>query len=110
LIILIILDEEQKLRSSSLCSFLQPQLQRIRPGPRPFVTFHKKLIFYSELLARRPTPNLGVHPISPVATSHSIYSQLSFISGGLLLHPQPEDAASRGDKGPTRHGEPHKDL
>jgi hypothetical protein len=29
------------------------------------------------------------------------FSQLPFISGGRLLHPQPEDAPCRGNKGPT---------
>jgi hypothetical protein len=32
-------------------------------------------------------------------TAYSIYSQLPSISGGLLLHPQPEDVPCHGDKG-----------
>jgi hypothetical protein len=40
-------------------------------------------------------------PYRLFATAYLIYSQLS---GGRLLHPQPEDAPCRGDKGPTWHG------
>jgi hypothetical protein len=35
------------------------------------------------------------------ATAYSLYSQLPSISGGRLLHLQPEDATCHGDKGPT---------
>jgi hypothetical protein len=41
-------------------------IQRIHPGLRPFVTFRNKFIFYSELLAQRPTPKLEGHPLSAV--------------------------------------------
>jgi hypothetical protein len=34
-------------------------------------------------------------------TACSIYSQLPSKTGERLLHPQPEDAPCRGDKGPT---------
>jgi hypothetical protein len=34
---------------------------------------------------------------------YSTRSQLPSVSGGRLLQPQPEDAAYRGDKGPTSH-------
>jgi hypothetical protein len=61
-----------------------------------------KLIFYcEELLAPRPTPKLEDHPLSAfrdclfsifIATLHTLR---------ILLHPQPEDAPCRGDKGPT---------
>jgi hypothetical protein len=37
-------------------------------------------------------------------TAYSIYLQLPSISGGHLLHLQPEDAPCHGDKGPTKHG------
>jgi hypothetical protein len=68
----------------------------IRPGPRLLVIFRNKLIFYGEeLLAPRSTPQLEDHPLSAVRDC------LPSISGGRLLHPQPEDAPCRGDKGPT---------
>jgi hypothetical protein len=35
------------------------------------------------------------------ATAYSMYLQLFSISERCLLHPQPEDAPCRGDKGPT---------
>jgi hypothetical protein len=38
------------------------------------------------------------------ATACSVYSQLLSISGGRLLHPQPEDAPCRGDKRHTWYG------
>jgi hypothetical protein len=38
-------------------------------------------------------------------TAYSKYSQLPFVSGGRLLHSQPEDARSLGDKGPISHYE-----
>jgi hypothetical protein len=79
---------------------LRSSIQRIRPGPMLLDIFHNKLIFYcEELLAPRPTPAGG-----PPLFSCSLYSKLRSISGGRLLHPQPEDAPCRGDKGPTLHG------
>jgi hypothetical protein len=42
----------------------------------------------------------GGPPLVVFSTAYSIYSQLPPYSGGLLLHPQPEDAPCRGDKGP----------
>jgi hypothetical protein len=42
-------------------------IQRIRPGPRLLVIFHKNLIFYDEeLLAERPTHQLEDQPLSAV--------------------------------------------
>jgi hypothetical protein len=82
----------------SLGSFIQG----ISPGPRLLVVFRNKLIFYGErLLAPRPTPKLGTTPCRLSATAYSTYSQLPSKTGGNLLHPQPEDAPCRGDKGPT---------
>jgi hypothetical protein len=50
-------------RFRSLKSFIQG----IRPGPRPLLNFRNKIIFYGEgLLAPRPTPKLGDHPLSAV--------------------------------------------
>jgi hypothetical protein len=66
------------------------------------MTFRNRLIFYGEeLLAPRPTPSWRTTPCRLSATAYSIYLQLPSISGGRLLHPQPEDAPCRGDKGPT---------
>jgi hypothetical protein len=77
-------------------------MQGIRPGPRPLLNVRNKLIFYGEeLLAPRQTPKLEDHPCRLSATTYSIYSQLPSITGGRVLHPQPEDAPCRGDKGPT---------
>jgi hypothetical protein len=46
---------------------LRSFIQRIRPGPRLFVIFRNKLIFYGqEFLAPRPTPKLEDHPLSAV--------------------------------------------
>jgi hypothetical protein len=73
----------------------KPQLrpfQRIRPISRPYITFCNKVIFsvricwlHAQLQSWRTTPCV----LS--ATAYSIYSQLHSISGGRLLHPQPED-------------------
>jgi hypothetical protein len=62
-----------------------------------------KLVFYGEeLLAQRP--RWTTTPCQPSVTAYSIYSQLPPISGGHLLHSQPDDTPYRGDKGPTEHG------
>jgi len=37
------------------------------------------------------------------AAAYSIYSQLPYISGGRLLHPQPEDAPYRGHRDPHNY-------
>jgi hypothetical protein len=66
------------------------------------MNFRNRLIFYGEeLLAPRPTPKLEDHPLSAVRDClFNIFAATS-ISGGRLLHPQPEDAPCRGDNGPT---------
>jgi hypothetical protein len=65
------------------------------------MNFRNRLIFYGdELLASRPTPKLEYHPFRLSPTAYSVYSQLPSISGGRLLHSQPEDVPCRGDKGP----------
>jgi hypothetical protein len=56
-------------RIKSHVHFLQLRsfMQRIRAGPRTFVTFRNKLIFYDEeLLAQRPNPKLEDHTLSAV--------------------------------------------
>jgi hypothetical protein len=71
------------------------------------MNIRNKLIFYGEqLLAQRPTPNAQpsrwrTAPCRLSATAYLVYSQLSSISRGRLLHPQPDDAPCRGYKGPT---------
>jgi hypothetical protein len=47
-----------------------------------------------ELVASRPTPKLEDHPLSAVR-------DCLFNIFAVTLHPQPEDAPCRGDKGPT---------
>jgi hypothetical protein len=82
--------------------------QSICPILRPFVTFCNAFLFYGgELSAPRPTPKLEGHPCRLSATAYSIYLQLPSISGGRLLHPQPEDVPCRGDKGSTCHSFQH---
>jgi hypothetical protein len=61
------------------------------------VNFCNKIIFYGESLALRPTPKLEDHPLPAVRDClFSIFA--------ATLHPQPEDAPCRGEKGPTYHG------
>jgi hypothetical protein len=67
----------------------------------PFEMFHKMLVFYGEdLLLRAPPHKLEDYPLSAVRDWYSIYSQVSSIPIDRLLHPQPEDAPCRGDRGP----------
>jgi hypothetical protein len=77
-------------------------LSKVSVQVRGFLnTFVTRLFFYGEeLLAPHPTPKLDDHPLS-TANAYSIYSQLPSIPRGRLLHPQPQDAPCRGDKGPT---------
>jgi hypothetical protein len=72
-------------------------------GPRLFMNFRNRLIFYGEeFIAPRLTPKLEDHTLLAVGDClFNIFSQLPSISGGRSLHPQPEDAPCRGDKGPT---------
>jgi hypothetical protein len=65
------------------------------------VTLRNKLIFYyDELLSPRPTTKLEDHNLSAVCYCVFNVFATSSISGGRLLHPQPEDAPCRGEKGP----------
>jgi len=62
--------------------------------------FYDYASFYGEeLLAPRPTPKLGYHPLSAVRHAYPKYSQLPSILEAVL-HPQPEDATCRGDMDP----------
>jgi hypothetical protein len=56
------------------------------------MTFCNKLVFYGEGLSPCPNQKLEDHPLSFV---HSC----SFSIFAATLHPQPEDAPCRGDKG-----------
>jgi hypothetical protein len=63
------------------------------------------LLFYGdELLALCTNPKLNEHPIVGSTTAHSVYFQTPAVSGGRLLHPQPEDTPCRGDKEPACRG------
>jgi hypothetical protein len=74
-------------------SLEHPVIQIVRPSPWPFVTFRNKLVFFygEELLGSRPSSELEDHPLSAVRDCFQVYLQLHSISGGCLLHPQPED-------------------
>jgi hypothetical protein len=57
-----------------------------------------------ELLAPRPTPKPGIHPLSVVRNIlFNINAEPPSVSGGRLLHPQPEDAPCRGDRRSTKY-------
>jgi hypothetical protein len=75
--------------------------QRISSGPRRFETYRNILHFNGEGLTHAQLTSWRTTPYRMSATTCSIYSQLSSISGGRLLDPKPEDAPCRGDKGPA---------
>jgi hypothetical protein len=77
-----------------------PMLRQVNPGF--LIMIRNKLRgFTVGVVSPRPTPKLEDDPCQLSATAYSIYSQLPSISGGQLVHPQPEDAPCRDDKGPT---------
>jgi hypothetical protein len=60
------------------------------------------LIFYGEGVLRPSSSSQPEdHPLSLVPAASSRYLQLPFVAGGRFLHPQPEDAPFRSDKGFT---------
>jgi hypothetical protein len=72
----------------------------IRPGPRFFMNFRNKLIFYGEeLLAPRANPSWRGTPCRLSATAYSIFPAI--LRPLRPLHSQPEDASCCCDKGPT---------
>jgi hypothetical protein len=91
---------------SGLSHVLLPLLrsyQRISPGPRHFETFrNNKNNFYAEgLSAPGPTPKLEDHPLSAVRYFLFNIFAATLRTRRTSLHPQPEDAPCRGDKGLT---------
>jgi hypothetical protein len=75
--------------------------QRISPGQRSFDTFRNRLHFYGEGLTPRPTSKLEDHPLSAVRDSLFNIFAAALRIWRLSLHPQPEGAPCRGDKGPS---------
>jgi hypothetical protein len=75
--------------------------QRISPGPRRFETFRndKKFLRWG-LLAPCPTPKLD-HPLLAVRDCLFNIFAATLRTRRTSLHPQPEDAPCRSDKGPT---------
>jgi hypothetical protein len=69
------------------------------PVPRAYLTFRIQLVFYGEVSSPCPTPNLEDHTLSAVSNYlfniFPDYPPSPPISGGRLLHPQPEDAPCR---------------
>jgi hypothetical protein len=61
--------------------------------------------FCSEkLLAARPTPKPGIHPLSVVRNIlFNITAATPSVSGGRLLHQQPQNAPRRGDRRSTKY-------
>jgi hypothetical protein len=77
-------------------------IKKVRPLPRPLWHLVTSLFFtVRSCYPRAQPPSWRTIPSRLFATAYSISSQLPSIAGGRLLHPQPEDALCRGDKGPT---------
>jgi hypothetical protein len=76
--------------------------QRISSSPRRLETFCNKLHLYGAwLLAPRPTPKLEDHPLSVVRDClFNIFADTLRV-WRPSLHPQPEDALCRGERGTT---------
>jgi hypothetical protein len=65
----------------------------MRPSPRPFCDISQQAHFYGEeLSAPHSIEKLEDHPLSAVCDS-------LFNIVAVTLHPQPENAPCRGDKG-----------
>jgi hypothetical protein len=79
-----------------ILSQMKSFIQRIRPGPRPFVTFRNKLLFTMNSCQPHGQPPIKrTTPCRLPETTYSIYSQLPSIYGARFLHPQPENAPCR---------------
>jgi hypothetical protein len=69
------------------------------------VMVRNNIIFYGEeLLAPRPTPKLGDHPLSAVRDCLLNIFAATLHNWRPFLHPQPEDAPCRGDRDPLNTG------
>jgi hypothetical protein len=87
-------------REVNCCNKSIDLMKRISPGPRRFETFRNNKNFYGEgLLAPRPTRKMEDHPLSAVRDCLFNIFVATLIIWRTFLHPQPEDAPCRGDKG-----------
>jgi hypothetical protein len=80
---------------------LSVSFQRFRPCLRSCVTFSNIQLSYSKgLLAVDQHIRWRTSLCRLSVITYSVYSHLSFIYGGRLLHPQPEYAPCRDDRDP----------
>jgi hypothetical protein len=66
--------------------------------------FHHPVLKHSLVVSSTPNPQAGRPPIVGCPRMLILCIRSSLIPRGCLLHPQPEDAPCRSDKGPTQHG------
>jgi hypothetical protein len=64
------------------------------------VRFRNKIIFTASAVNPCPTSKMEDHPLSVIGDCLLNNSQLTSMSEGRLLLPQPEDASYLGEKGP----------
>jgi hypothetical protein len=91
------------LQVPNLMSFFQclgrsKESVQVRGALKHFVT---KNFYGEELSAPRQTPKLEDHPLSAVRDCLFNIFAATLRTRRTSLHPQPEDAPCRGDKGPT---------
>jgi len=78
-----------------------PKKKKNSPGPRRFETIRNNKKFYGERFSPPPNPQSGVPPLSAVHDCLFNIFAVSLRTWRTSLHPQPEDAPCRSDKGPT---------